>query len=480
MERPIICNELELINELKFNTIYKGKEYELSINKVKSNYLFILKNEEDFPPELYEEEYNLEKFKKNNLLFSLYNKIEDVFLFLKNNIEENKYNIEIDKEKVIFNVKSGVIGINDIKINIKKKEIDQNITIQLLCEEVKKLKEKIANIEQNKLNNNNNINDNNKISLEIKKKYENYQEIIYGINIFPNDNFIAYNGKGKLFIFGGKKLKNVYKIQGKHKNAISYIEIIDNNNFITCSFDKKIIIWNINGIKPTIRETLEGHSGKIFKVIYINPKIYSCGENGEIFIWEKKDKNFSCSKKLKGLEGKGIIYNLLQLNKNQLISSDNFGNLICWDLQNLNQEFKMNVAKSKWNNAIAKINDMTILYGGKDFIQLINLKDKKIEKSIKVKSIIYSIDLLNDDYFICGNNLGKLEIRKVDTLDKVFVKKFSNKNLIDKNDKDKKNNNVNQEIFFGVKKFNNNNMLLVCSSFKKIYLLNYKNKIAQK
>ena len=302
------------------------------------------------------------------------------------------------------------------------------------------------------------------------KKYEGYKEIIYGINIFPNGTFIAYSGSkktgGKLYVFESKKKKNVYKITGEHKHAISYLEIIDNNNFITCSFDKKIILWNINGIKPTVKETLEGHSGKIFKVIYINPKIYSCGENGEIFIWAKKDQKYICSKKLKEVEGKGIIYNVFHLNQNQFISSDSIGNLICWNIQKIEQEFKMKVAKSKWNNAISKINDTKILYGGQDSIQLINLKEQKIEKSITVKSNIFSIGLLNDEYFICGNNEGKLAVREINTLDKKIGRtiKVANK---DKNKNDK-------EIFYCAKRFDDNSFLM-CSSHKKIYLFKYKN-----
>ena len=484
MEEFSITNELEVVNELKFNIIYKDKEYQLNINNTNYHIIFILKNDKEFPPEFYQEEYNLDKLKKSNLLFSLYTKIDDIISFLKINIEENKYTIEIANEKVLLTVKSGVVGIPDIKLLIKKKEINEKNIIPLICEEINNLKEKISIYEQNK-NDNNKNNNKSEIFLKNTKRYECYKEIIYGVNLFPNGNFIAYSGSkktgGKLYVFEGKKKKNVYKIAGEHKHAISYLEIINNNDFITCSFDKKIILWNINGIKPTAKETLEGHSGKIFKVIYINPKIYSCGENGEIFVWEKKGQKYICSKKLKALEGKGIIYNLLQLNQNQFISSDSIGNLICWSIQKLEQEFKMKVDKSKWNHAISKINDTKILFGGQDYIQLINLKEQKIEKSIKVKSNIFSIDLLNDEYFICGDNQGKLTIREINTLDKKIGKtlkdskeeKDKKPKKEEKDKKDKKDQKIGNEIFYCAKRFDDNSFLM-CSSHKKIYLFNYK------
>ena len=88
-------------------------------------------------------------------------------------------------------INSGVVGIPDINLIIKKKDINQNHLIPLLCEEVKILKEKVKILE-NKFNNNiineNNINNNNnsKLSIKIEKQYENYKDIIYGISIFPN------------------------------------------------------------------------------------------------------------------------------------------------------------------------------------------------------------------------------------------------------------------------------------------------------
>ena len=484
MEANSIIKE-EVINELNIKINSKDKEYQLNINRVKSNILFLLKIDSVFPPEIYEEEYNLEKLQKENKLFSLYQKLEEIISFIVFNLKKNNYILEINKEKAIIKINSGVIGIPDINLLIKKKEINQNNLISLLCEEVKTLKEKLNSLENknfnnNILNDNNNINLNNnkesKISIKIAKQYENYKEKIYGINIFPNGNFIAYSGNNKtgsqLFIFEGKKQKNVYKVTGQHKRAISYLEIIDDNNFITSSFDRKIVTWSIKGIKPKVEQTLKGHSGKVFKVIFINPKIYSSGEFGEIIIWEKKDQKYICAKVLKPF--KFTVYNILHLNLNQFISCDKFGNLLCWNLQNFNQESKMKVPDSFWNNGIVKLDDIKILYGGRRYIQIINIKDAKIEKSIKIKTIVFSMELLNNNYFIYGDNVGNIEIREINTLNKIAYKKFKEKpkqdNKDNKNNKDNKKVYVNHELFYAAKKYKEN-YALICSSKKKIYLL---------
>lgn len=472
------------IQEFNLKINYKDKVFKLDVSKNDKNILLKISNIELFPPEIYEEELNLENLKKDNILFSLYNKIEDIIAFINFNLKENQYNLDINEKQATLCIKSGVIGIPEIKLVIKKKEIDEKKIIPLICDEMKKLKEKIEILEEknNNIINNYNIMNNNinssKYSLKIIKKYENYKDIIYGVNIFPNGNFIAYSGNNKngsnLYIFSGEKKKNVYDISKSHEKAISYLEIIDDNNFITCSFDKKIIIWSINGIKPVKGDTLEGHSGKIFKVIFINPRIISCGENGEIIIWEKKDEKYTCAKKLNSL-GKNV-YNLLRINNDQFISSDDLGNLICWNLYKYVQVYSIQIAKSRWNNEIVKINDSTILFGGKCFIQIINLKKKKIEKSIKIKSIIFSIELLNNEYFICGDNHGKIEIREINTLNKITQKKFLpkiNNNNKGKEEENKKNKIINKnEIIYKVKKINENNFI-ICSDLKRIFLIKF-------
>ena len=61
------------INEFNIKINYKDKD---------SNILFTLKNDKNLLPEIYEEEYNLEKLEKENLLFSLYQKVDQIILFM--------------------------------------------------------------------------------------------------------------------------------------------------------------------------------------------------------------------------------------------------------------------------------------------------------------------------------------------------------------------------------------------------------------
>lgn len=242
------------------------------------------------------------------------------------------------------------------------------------------------------------------------------------------------------------------------------MEIIDDNNFITSSFDKKIKIWSINGIKPKVEQSLKGHLGEIYKVIFIEPRIYSSGQYGEINIWEKKDQKFICIKSLKAFESN--LYNLLQLNLNKFISCDNFGNLICWNLQNFKQELKIKVVESYWNNEIAKINDIKILYGGKLYIQIINVKDNKIEKSIKISSTVFSVALIDQNFFLYGDDRGNFEIRDINTLNKITHKNFLERRI---------KNIINYEYIYAAKKLNDN-YFLICTNKKKIYLLKIQKK----
>ena len=463
MEAPIPKTTPDLKNEFDYKINVNEKFFQFNLTIFNNSILFKFSNVDDFPPLIYEEEYNLEKLKKDNLLFSLYNSINDIILYLDANIKENKYFFDINDKEVIFIIKTNIIGIPDIKLLIKKKEINEKLIISNLCNEVKKLKEKIQKIENLELNNNNNNNNNKKIpKIKIVKQYKNYENPIYGINIFPNGNFISYSGNNKkgssIFLYKKENKKRIYNIKSSHKKAISYLEIIDNNNFITSSFDKTIIIWNINGIIPKIIQNLEGHSGKVFKVIFINSKLISCGENGEIFIWENKEEKYYLFKKIDNLNS--TIYNILQINLNEFISCDNLGNLICWNYNNYSQKFKMNIVKSKWNNGIVKIDENKILIGGVDKIQIVNLKQKIIEKEIFIhKRIIFSLNLLFDNYFITGDNLGNIELREIDTLKDVKTK-FLNYN----------------EIIYSIRNLNDN-FFIVSTKEKNIYLMKYINVI---
>ena len=64
MEEFPNTNVLEVVNELKYNITYKDKEYQLNINSTNDHIIFILKNDKEFPPEFYQEEYDLDKLKK--------------------------------------------------------------------------------------------------------------------------------------------------------------------------------------------------------------------------------------------------------------------------------------------------------------------------------------------------------------------------------------------------------------------------------
>ena len=463
MEAPSPKQTPNLKKELDYKINVNEKFFQFNLKNLENSIVLSFSNLDDFPPLIYEEEFNLEKLKKNNLLFSLYNSIEDIILYIDANLKEKKYIFEINEKEIVFVIKSSVIGIPDIKLLINKKEVNEKLIILTLCEEFKKLKERIKKIENLELNNNynnNNNNNNNKNipKLKIIKKFTKYNNPIFGINVFPNGNFISYSGNNEkgssLFLYKKENKKRIYTLSSSHKKAISYLEIIDNNTFITSSFDKTIIIWNINGIIPKIKQNLEGHSGKIFKVISMNLKLISVGENGEILIWENKENDYSLIKKIDNLESS--IYNILQINLNNFITCDKLGNLIYWDNNNYTQKFKMKVCKSRWNNAIVKLEENKILIGGIYKIQMVNLKEKKIEKEIITHNrIIFSLNLLFDNYFLSGDNFGNIELREIDTLKDIKTKYLEY-----------------QAIVYSIKNLYDN-FFLVSTKNKTMYLMKY-------
>ena len=116
----------------------------------------------------------------------------------------------------------------------------------------------------------------------------------------------------------------------------------------------------------------------------------------------------------------------------------------------------MKVVKSRWNNAIIKIDESKILIGGINKIQMVNLKEKKIEKEIFIHNrIIFSLNLLFDNYFLSGDNFGNMELREIDTLKDVKTKFLEY-----------------QEIIYSIRNLDEN-FFIVSTKNKKIYLMKY-------
>jgi hypothetical protein len=161
MEAPSPKETPNLKKELDYKINVNEKFFQFNLKNLENSIVLSFSNLDDFPPLIYEEEFNLEKLKKNNLLFSLYNSIEDIILYIDANLKEKKYIFEINEKEIVFVINSSVIGIPDIKLLINKKEVNEKLIILTLCEEFKKLKERIKKIENLELNNNYNNNNNN-------------------------------------------------------------------------------------------------------------------------------------------------------------------------------------------------------------------------------------------------------------------------------------------------------------------------------
>jgi hypothetical protein len=116
----------------------------------------------------------------------------------------------------------------------------------------------------------------------------------------------------------------------------------------------------------------------------------------------------------------------------------------------------MKVCKSRWNNAIVKLEENKILIGGIYKIQMVNLKEKKIEKEIITHNrIIFSLNLLFDNYFLSGDNFGNIELREIDTLKDIKTKYLEY-----------------QAIVYSIKNLYDN-FFLVSTKNKTMYLMKY-------
>ena len=223
-----------LILEIKYNDwkfIFSKNENSIIINAQKSKVYKIFEKRLTLNEFL---EYNL------NLNNSINNLIEELnILFL-----ENKVKIKEEEDYLKLTFESN--QINNELILINKENIDSFLLLEYI-----------------KLNNNIQLNDKEKLSLNKEINYQNlklkklkkkliincnpkkikaHDSFISLISIFPSGNLISVSCDLSIKIWDNN-IKLLQNIQKAHLNWIYYVDIKDNNTFITSTVDRNINIW---------------------------------------------------------------------------------------------------------------------------------------------------------------------------------------------------------------------------------------------
>jgi WD40 repeat protein len=227
-----------------------------------------------------------------------------------------------------------------------------------------------------------------------------------------SSNIIISVSNDKSIMLFDYNYRIIQKIENAHNGIIFDIALKDDNNFATCSQDKSIKTWrkSLND-KYLIDKVLNNiHDNDIHKIEYLkNDTIISGSKDMKIKIWNLINNEYKCTLVL---NNNIPIYSLLYSPKeNILISAGTLFTRI-WDTSNLiNPLISQIDVVCHGKNALQKLDDNRVVFGGRFEIKIISIKEKQVSKKIKSAFLVWAICVIeNKQLFICGGVSNDLEI----------------------------------------------------------------------
>ena len=442
-----------------FKIPFDGIEWILTLTQEINSIKFTFFNKTDLPKSVFESNISMDELQNNNKVLSIYENLDDIFLFFFQRISESKFMIMKDNYNYKFVILSPMVKTTNIILILTPKILELSIPYPSTLEEFinilnecqtlrkeneyyknenKRLKLELErrrekdkknklielnlsdhkqsnrsnsakNIFQKKNNEKNNI-----LNLSLYLTISNHSDSVNFLTVFPSGKFISVSSDKSIKIYGPISKKLILSIDNAHNSYITYIAIIDDNNFFSSSADKTIKKWNITGINYCLLDTLKDHKDIINKIIYQNNtnNIISCSTDKTIKLWSKLKEepyNYYC---YKTFDNNHSIESMLEIENNNIITCSIEGDFKYWNL-NLNKIiFSLNNVYCSNHNALDSINkDLYIIGGGYDGImKIISLSKKNVVFEIENKTQVYSILILNNGDIITGGENKSIKI----------------------------------------------------------------------
>ena len=250
-----------------------------------------------------------------------------------------------------------------------------------------------------------------KTKLELITMLEYNMDAVNTIMTTSSNIIISVSNDKSIMLFD-YNYRIIQKIENAHNGIIFDISLKDDNNFATCSQDKSIKTWrkSLND-KYLIDKVLNNiHDNDIHKIEYLkNDTIISGSKDMKIKIWNLINNEYKCTLVL---NNNIPIYSLLYSPKeNILISAGTLFTRI-WDTSNLiNPLISQIDVVCHGKNALQKLDDNRVVFGGRFEIKIISIKEKQVSKKIKSAFLVWAICVIeNKQLFICGGVSNDLEI----------------------------------------------------------------------
>ena len=244
-----------------------------------------------------------------------------------------------------------------------------------------------------------------------------------------NDGRLVSGSSDSLIIIYNKSTYQAELIIKDHNGSINCINQLSSGIFASCSSDNTIKLFNINGMKYAILQTLNYHSRPVNKIIKLkNKNLVSCSDDSSIIFYIKDNNEYKNDYQH---STDGSCYSIIQTKDNEICYSVANNNKICF-FALLERKFKASISNiNKSNNCLEcfiMITKNLLLIHGHSQISFINTDQYNLIKKIDVQgsSDIYGVCMLNKNMILTGDNNRTISQWKIEGDNLILISKKEN------------------------------------------------------
>ena len=199
-----------------------------------------------------------------------------------------------------------------------------------------------------------------------------------------------------------------------HNGNINQITLLDDGNFASCSDDKTIKIWKVEDKNCNEIQKLEGHSGKIFKILQTSKTQLITGSETEIKFWKKENEKWVNDEEFKEIKCESQVVDMVKISDNEIMSycKNSFD---FYQIEKGKEPTKItNFSTScgwPYNNLMIKMSENILIAGGNSgnsALQIIDLKNRQKIKDVNYQNQISSIVKVSNSIFFAGDEKGNI------------------------------------------------------------------------
>ena len=258
-------------------------------------------------------------------------------------------------------------------------------------------------------------------NFEIKRTLVNHESDCYinSLTVLQDGRFIASYSDNTLKIFNQHTFDCELTMHDVHKKGVTYTCQLYDGSLLTGSEDKLIKMWNIQGKKYELINTVKASKYGVCRIVSLSDDTRIFASFGfsskmvKVWKWDENKNEFTNIEKFKGHTNN--VESMLRVkksdNNNLLLTGCNDKVLRFWELDTYQLIHSITNISFSSKNSIYEIPKHKVIVGGFNCITIINTDNYAIEHFLEDNgfAVIDCFALLNEDYLLiaCGDGSGR-------------------------------------------------------------------------